>query len=70
VRLFRLRQPIPSFPVPLRDLEPEPVLDLNAIVHDLYNRAGYDMVIDYRAEPIPLLSQDDVEWVQALLKDK
>ena len=70
VRFFRLRQPIPSFPIPLRDPEPEPVLDLNAIVHDLYDRAGYDMVIDYRAEPIPLLSQDDVEWVQALLKDK
>lgn len=70
VRFFRLRQPIPSFPVPLRDSEPEPMLDLNAIVHDLYDRAGYDMVIDYWAQPIPPLRQDDAVWAEALLRDK
>jgi hypothetical protein len=48
VRLFRIRQPIPSFPIPLRRNETEPILDLNAILHELYDRAGYDLAIDYR----------------------
>ncbi len=68
VRLFRLRQPIPSFPVPLREAEDDPVLALNAIIHDLYDRAAYDMVIDYRAQPTPPLRQDDAAWAAMLLK--
>jgi len=67
-RLFRLRQPIPSFPVPLRPQEPEPVLDLNDILHDLYDRAGYDMVIDYHAPPTPPLDSDDAAWAEELLR--
>ena len=70
VRLFRLRQPIPSFPVPLRHQETEPILDLNLILHDLYDRAGYDIVIDYRAPLLPPLSQDDTGWVEDLLREK
>jgi len=70
VRLFRIRQPIPSFPIPLRRNETEPILDLNAILHDLYDRAGYDLAIDYRNKPIPPLSQDDEEWAEALLQEK
>ncbi len=70
VRLFRLRDPIPSFPVPLRNTEPEPMLDLNTILHELYDRAGYDMVIDYRAQPVPSLSQDDAVWAETLLSYK
>lgn len=69
VRLFRLRQPIPPFPVPLRDTEAEPVLELNGLVHDLYDRAGYDMVIDYQAQPMPPLSQADAVWAETLLRE-
>ena len=68
VRLFRLRQPIPSFPVPLRPQEPEPVLDLNGILHDLYDRAGYDIVIDYRVPLTPPLGSDDAAWAEALVR--
>lgn len=35
--LFSVRQPIPSFLVPLRPGEQEPVLPLNRILHDLYD---------------------------------
>ncbi len=68
IRLFRLRQPIPSFPVPLRAAEVEPVLELNTIVHDLYDRAGYDIVIDDQAQPTPPLRQDDAAWAQTRLR--
>ncbi len=69
VRLFQLRQPIPSFPVPLRTTEAEPVLDLNTILHELYDRAGYDMIIDYRTQPTPPLRQEDAVWAEARLRD-
>ena len=35
-----LRQPLPSIPVPLRRSESEPSLELNQLLHDLYERAG------------------------------
>ncbi|MBI3913973.1 MAG: DUF4058 family protein, partial [Chloroflexi bacterium] len=68
VYLFSLRQPIPAFPVPLRKGETEPTVDLNAVVHDLYDRAGYDLAVDYRQEPDPPLEADDAIWADALLR--
>ncbi|MDH3603277.1 MAG: DUF4058 family protein [Candidatus Tectomicrobia bacterium] len=70
VRLFRIRQPIPSFPIPLRRAEAEPTLDMNTILHELYDRAGYDLAIDYSDKPVPPLGQDDEEWTETLLREK
>lgn len=70
VRLFRVRQPIPAFPVPLRREEPEPTLELNRVFHDLYDRAGYGLVIDYSRPPNPPLRHDDDAWMDALLREK
>lgn len=70
VRLFRVRQPIPEFPMPLRRGEPEPTLELNRVLHDVYDRAGYDLVIDYSQALSPPLSHDDDVWMDALLREK
>lgn len=70
IRLFSLRQSIPSFPAPLRRGEREPTLALNTILHDLYDRASYNLLINYRDDAIPPLSQDDTQWADALLKEK
>ena len=40
--LFSVCQPIPDFPLPLQPDEAEPLVELNRIVHDLYDHAGYD----------------------------
>ncbi len=69
VYVFGLRQPIPAFPVPLRRGEDEPVVDLNALLHELYDRAGYDLAIDYRQEADPPLEGDDAVWADALLRE-
>ncbi|RLT39005.1 MAG: DUF4058 family protein, partial [Chloroflexi bacterium] len=63
-----LRQPLPSIPVPLRRSESEPSLELNQLLHDLYDRAGYDLSVDYRQPPSPPLSDSDTVWADALLK--
>jgi hypothetical protein len=68
VYVFGLRQPIPTFPVPLRRGEAEPTVDLNALLHSLYDRAGYDLAIDYRREAEPPLEGADAAWAEALLR--
>ncbi len=65
--LFSVRQPIPSFLIPLRPGEPEPVLSLNRILHDLYDQGGYDLAIDYAEPADPPLSTEDVQWAAQLL---
>jgi hypothetical protein len=64
---FDVREPIPSFPLPLQSGEEEPEVDLNRILHDLYDRAGYDLSIDYRRPPAPPFQGEDAVWMEALL---
>ncbi len=62
-----LRQPLPSLPVPLRQGEDEPRLELNQLLHELYDRAGYDLAVNYKRPPTPPLSQPDSQWADELL---
>ena len=64
--LFSVRDPLPDLPIPLRPGETEPVLLLNQALHDLYDRAGFDLAIDYSHPPAPPLKADDIEWAAAL----
>lgn len=66
---FTVRQPIPAFSLPLQPEDEEPLIDLNEILHALYDRAGYDLRINYRTEPLPPLNKDDVAWADSLLHD-
>ena len=67
---FSLQEPIPAFSVPLRSEDIEPVVDLQALLNEIYGQAGYDYVIDYNQQPVPSFSQKDAGWVNDLLKDK
>jgi len=65
---FSVRDGIPSLPVPLRRSEEEPSLALGAILHGLYDRAGYDLRIDYARPPDAPLREDDAVWAHERLK--
>ena len=67
IYLFSVRQHIPSFLIPLRVGEQEPVLPLNQILHDLYAQGGYDMAINYGQPADPPLSVEDVQWVAGFM---
>ncbi|BAY25171.1 hypothetical protein NIES2100_49770 [Calothrix sp. NIES-2100] len=67
---FNLPEAIPSFLLPLRQGDTEPLLDLQALIHGVYDRAGFDLAIDYTHEPVPPLSSADGIWVDALLKEQ
>lgn len=64
---FDLRAPIPDIPLPLQPNEPEPLIPLNQILHDLYTRARFDLQIDYSRPPVPALPEQHAEWGQALV---
>ncbi|GIV84528.1 MAG: hypothetical protein KatS3mg052_1535 [Candidatus Roseilinea sp.] len=63
---FNLRAPIPAITVPLQRGEDEPTLDLNAVLHDLYVRARYDLMLDYNQPPVPPLNDADAAWAREL----
>ena len=62
VRADTLADPIPAFPLPLRHGEDEPIVDLNAILHALYDRARFDLRLDYSQPPVPPLAEADAAW--------
>jgi hypothetical protein len=67
---FGVRDPIPPFPLPLRRGEDEPTVDLGRVLHALYDRASYDLRIDYEKEPIPPLASEDAEWAKTLVRGR
>ena len=51
---------LPAFSLPLPGKDEAPLIDLNELLPTPYDRAGYDLRINYRAEPLPPLNKDDV----------
>lgn len=47
-----LNEPLPKIPVPLLYPDPDAILDLTTVIHELYQSYRYDVIIDY-AKPIP-----------------
>ncbi|MBI4600936.1 MAG: DUF4058 family protein [Planctomycetes bacterium] len=63
------REPIPVLPVPLRDPDPDVPLDLGLAIQTGYDRAGYDLRIDYsRPPPGPDLKPEDAAWIRELIE--
>ena len=60
---FGVRQRIPVFPLPLLPDDAEPPVNINALLAGLFERAGYELVLDYTRPPEPPLSPEDAEWV-------
>jgi hypothetical protein len=65
---FGLRQPIPPFALPLLPGDDEPQVDLHRILHDLYQRAHFELRLDYTQPPIPPLSSADTAWARGLIE--
>jgi Protein of unknown function (DUF4058) len=67
---FNLQNKIPSFSLPLRNKDVEPLLDLQTLINELYDRASFDLVIDYSQQPVPPLSKESTAWLTEILQDK
>jgi hypothetical protein len=68
--LFNLPDTIPQFPLPLRADDVEPIVNLQEILHEVYEQSGNDYFIDYNQDPEPPLSAEDYAWIDMLLREK
>jgi hypothetical protein len=67
---FGVRQPIPSFSLPLKPGDREPTVDIGSILHDLYDRAGYDLRLHYTGDPDPPRPSAEAVWADQLLRQQ
>ncbi|AFY48045.1 hypothetical protein Nos7524_2198 [Nostoc sp. PCC 7524] len=65
---FELQEQIPTFLLPLRRGDTEPIIDLKVLIDGVYDRAGFDLAIDYTQEPVPPLPETDATWANTLLQ--
>ncbi len=63
---LRLRDPLPTVPVPLRSPHADARLDLQQILHRIYDAAGYEDYI-YLGQPQPQLNAEDAAWARQFL---
>ncbi|MEZ6113138.1 MAG: DUF4058 family protein [Pirellulaceae bacterium] len=63
---IQLREPLPTIPVPLEPPHADARLDLQAILHRVYDAAGYEDYI-YRGQPEPSLGESDAQWARGLV---
>ena len=61
-----VRQPLPTIPIPLLSPDPSVPLELGQALCTAYERARYDLRVDYRQPPVPPLSSADAAWAEAL----
>jgi hypothetical protein len=64
---IRLIDRLPTVSIPLRDPDPDAPLDLQAVLDAAYDAAGFDALVDYRADPVPPLPPDLADWSSRLL---
>ena len=65
---FTIREPLPTFPVPLKRGEQELLLPLQEVFDGVYDRARYQSRINYlEPPPPPPLSEADQQWLDVLL---
>jgi hypothetical protein len=62
----QLTEPLPEVPIPLRPGETDARLDLQAVLHRIYDAAGYEDYI-YAHSPRPPLAPEEAAWAQQFL---
>ena len=66
---IRLREPLPTIPIPLSAPDPDARVDLKQALDRVYDAAGYEDYI-YDGKPRPPLHPDDAAWARQFLPQK
>ena len=61
-----LRDRLPTIPIPLSGSVPDATLNLQELLHEVYDAAGYEDYL-YGSLPEPLLSEGEQGWAKQLL---
>ncbi len=62
-----LTQRLPTIKIPLLANDADAELDLGVVLNSAYDRAGYEMSINYKEPPEVALSEESAKWAQAWL---
>lgn len=62
-----LRSRLPRIAVPLVAGVPDVVLDVGAVLHQVYDRGTFGRRLDYAAQPVPPLADDDLAWARGVV---
>jgi hypothetical protein len=65
-----LEQKLPVIGIPLRQPDPDAKLDLQALMGTVYDRAGYDLMVDYGKQPAVPLKGEHKDWAAGVLRTK
>jgi hypothetical protein len=65
---WTLKQPLPKLPVPLRDPDPDILIDLGAVFTTAYERGRFRRRINYLAPAPAQFGDADRRWVEALVR--
>lgn len=63
---IQLREPLPTFPIPLLPSDPPVQLDLQDTLHTVYDAAHYENYL-YLGTPDPPLPPSDEAWIRKLV---
>ncbi len=67
---WSMRQPLPKIPVPLLKGDADVLLDLQTAFSTVYDRARYDLSLDYHQALDPPLTDSDADWMRNLIPAK
>jgi hypothetical protein len=70
VYAWSIREPLPEIPIPLKKDEPEVRLNLQEVFQTVYQRARYQLSVDYRAPLDTPLPEAEAAWVRSLLANR
>jgi hypothetical protein len=62
-----LQRRLPRIRIPLREPDPDVVLDLQAVFTRCYGNGGYEDFVDYHRPPPVSLSSEEMAWLESLL---
>jgi hypothetical protein len=60
---FNLPEPISSVPIPLAINDSAPLLKLQPLIDEIYERGGYALQINDQDSPVPQVSEQTAGWL-------
>ncbi len=67
---IELKEALPTLSIPLLHKDESATVDLQALLTAVYDRGGFDYVLDYSRPLNPLLSDDKASWANQILAAK
>jgi hypothetical protein len=65
---FRLRDPLPVVSIPLREPDPDILLDLGPVFRRAYETGPYRKILSYDGPADPPLRDEDAAWARSVVK--